>query len=77
LTHLLGFQYAAKAGIGGGPNKWRAPSGLSVFGRRAVQGHGAKRISFAEQNDTELCAAQMFGACQQGFEHRREFARRT
>src|SRR5262249_42957607 len=28
LTYLLGFQYAAKASIRGGPNKWRAPSGL-------------------------------------------------
>ena len=58
-------------------NKWRVPSGLSVFGRRAVQGHGAKRISFAEKNDAEICTAKMFGACQQRFEHRREFARRT
>ena len=77
LNHLLGFPYATKAGICGGSNKWRAPSGLSVCGCRTVQGNGAKRISFAEKNDAKLCAAQMFGTCQQGFEHRREFARRT
>ena len=64
LNHLLGFQYTAKAGISGGPNKWRAPSGLSVFGRRAVQSHGAKRITFAEKNYAEICAAKVFGACQ-------------
>jgi hypothetical protein len=77
LNHLLGFQYTAKAGISGGLNKWRVPSGLGVFGRRGVQGHGAKPISFAEKDDAELCAAKMFGTCQQRFEHRREFARRT
>src|SRR5262249_12785794 len=77
LNYLLGFQYAAKASISGGPNKWRAPSGLSVFGRRAVQGHGAKPISFAKKNDAELWAAQMYGACHAVFKHRGEFARRT
>ena len=44
LNRLLGFQYATKTGIGGGPKKWRAPSGLSVCGRRTVQCNGAKRI---------------------------------
>ncbi len=77
LNHLLGSQYTAKAGVSGGPNKWRAPSGFGVFDRRSVQGHGAKRISLTEQKDAEFCAAQTFGVCQQGFEHRREFARRA
>jgi hypothetical protein len=58
--------FVDRTGICGGSNKWRAPSGLSVCGRRSVQGNGAKRISFVEKNDARvlrLLARRPFTGC--------------
>src|SRR6516165_8362933 len=77
LDHLLGFQYAAKPGVSGRLNKWRTPSGFGVFARRTVHGHCAKRIFLPEQERAELCAAEMFGVCQQRFKHGLEITGRA
>src|SRR5262245_5220935 len=42
-----------------------------------MQGHRAKRVSFAEVEVTTFGAASLFGVCQQGFEYRFQLARRA
>ena len=78
LNHLLGSQHTAKAGVSGGPNKWRTPSGFGVFGRCAVQGHGAeKHLLRGAASMPNFAPHRLVWHLPARIEHGREFTWRT